>query len=134
GRARRWGGGRNVDGDALSGLRYARRDWRSPEASRAMSGAQTTTTARMSSRSSCARRNGRVPRLIVALGALAFCALAHADDKANVAKARSAFVDKMVAEHGFDRAALTTTLRSATIDQAILAALATPAARVVPEQ
>jgi len=97
-----------------------------------MSGAQTTTTARMSSRSSCARRNGRVPRLIVALGALAFCALAHADDKANVAKARSAFVDKMVAEHGFDRAALTTTLRSATIDQAILDAISKPAERVVP--
>ena len=103
--------GRHVDGDALGRLRYARRDWRSPEASRAMSGAQKTTTARMSSRSARARRSGRVPRgLLVASCALAFCVLAHADDKANVAKARSAFVDKMVAEHGFDRAALTATL------------------------
>ena len=98
-----------------------------------MSGAQKTTTARMSSRSARARRSGRVPRgLLVAFCALAFCALAHADDKANIAKARSAFVDKMVAEHGFDRAALTTTLRSATIEQAILDAISKPAERVVP--
>jgi peptidoglycan lytic transglycosylase B len=94
-----------------------------------MSGVKTTTTARNSSKSARARRRGRV---LAALGALAFCALAHADDKANVAKARTAFVDKMVAEHGFDRDALSATLRSATIDQSILDAIARPAERVVP--
>jgi membrane-bound lytic murein transglycosylase B len=98
-----------------------------------MSGAKTTTTARNSSRSARARRSGRAPsRLLAALGALAFCVLAHADEQANVAKARTAFVDKMVAEHGFDRAALNATLRSATIDQSILDAIAKPAERVVP--
>jgi len=98
-----------------------------------MSGAKTTSTARNSSRSTRARRSGRVPRrVLAAFGALAFCLLAHADDKANVAKARTAFVDKMVAEHGFDRAALNATLRSATIDQSILDAIAKPAERVVP--
>jgi len=98
-----------------------------------MSGAKTTTTARNSSRSARARRGGHVPRrLLAALGALAFCAFAHADDKANVAKARTAFVDKMVADHGFDRDALNATLRSATIDQSILDAIARPAERVVP--
>jgi membrane-bound lytic murein transglycosylase B len=70
--------------------------------------------------------------MLAALGALAFFVLAHADDKANVAKARTAFVDKMVADHGFDRDALNATLRSATIDQSILDAIARPAERVVP--
>jgi len=98
-----------------------------------MSGAKTTTTARNSSRSARARRGGHVPRrMLAALGALAFFVLAHADDKANVAKARTAFVDKMVADHGFDRDALNATLRSATIDQSILDAIARPAERVVP--
>jgi membrane-bound lytic murein transglycosylase B len=98
-----------------------------------MSGAKTTTTARKSSRSARARRVGSVShRLLVALCATAICALAHADDKANVAKARTAFVDKMVAEHGFDRDALSATLRSATIEQAILDAISKPAERVVP--
>jgi len=38
----------------------------------------------------------------------------------------------MVAEHGFDRGALNATLKSATIDQSILDAIARPAERVVP--
>ena len=98
-----------------------------------MSGGKTTTTARNSSRSARAHRSGAVSRrLLAAFCALAFCALAHADDKANVAKARTAFVDKMVAEHGFDRDALSATLRSATIDQSILDAISKPAERVVP--
>ncbi len=123
--------GRHVDGDPARRLRYARRDWRPPEASRAMNGAQPTTTASTGSRS--ATRARPVARgLLVALGALAFSVLAHADDKANVEKARTAFLDKMVAEHGFDRAALTAALRSATIDPAILDAISRPAERVVP--
>ena len=98
-----------------------------------MSGGKTTTTARNSSRSARAHRSGGVSRrLLAAFCALAFCALTHADDKANVAKARTAFVDKMVAEHGFDRDALSATLRSATIDQSILDAISKPAERVVP--
>jgi membrane-bound lytic murein transglycosylase B len=94
-----------------------------------MSGVKTSITARNISESARARRRGRV---LAALAALSFCALGHADDKANVAKARSAFVDKMVAEHGFDRDALSATLRSAAIDQSILDAIAKPAERVVP--
>jgi len=71
-------------------------------------------------------------RLLATCAALGFCALAHADNRASVTKARGAFVDKMVTEHGFDRAALTATLSSATIDKAILDAIAKPAERVVP--
>ena len=71
-------------------------------------------------------------RLLVACAALAFCALAHADNRASVARARNAFVDRMVTQHGFDRAALTATLSSATIDQKVLDAIARPVERVVP--
>ncbi|HUL83464.1 MAG TPA: lytic murein transglycosylase, partial [Gammaproteobacteria bacterium] len=79
-----------------------------------------------------AARGRRLRRLGAACIALALCALARADDRADVAKARGAFVDKMVAEHGFDRAALTATLTSATIDKQVLDAIAKPAERVVP--
>jgi len=71
-------------------------------------------------------------RLLAAGAALAFCALAHADDRASIAKARGAFIDKMVVEHGFDRAALTATLSSAKIDRDILEAIARPVERVLP--
>ena len=99
-----------------------------------MSGAQRIPTDNLSSQSASPARGGtRVSRgLLAALLALAFCALAHADDRPNVAKARTAFVEKMVAEHGFDRGALNATLKSATIDQSILDAIARPAERVVP--
>jgi membrane-bound lytic murein transglycosylase B len=79
-----------------------------------------------------AARGRRLRRLGAACIALALCALARADDRADLAKARGAFVDKMVAEHGFDRAALTATLTSATIDKQVLDAIAKPAERVVP--
>jgi membrane-bound lytic murein transglycosylase B len=46
--------------------------------------------------------------------------------------ARAAFVDKMVGQHGFDRAELTALLDAATIDQTILDTMARPAERVVP--
>jgi membrane-bound lytic murein transglycosylase B len=46
--------------------------------------------------------------------------------------ARAAFVDKMVAQHAFDRAELTALLDAAKIDQTILDAMARPAERVVP--
>ena len=77
-------------------------------------------------------RARKLRRLLAACAAIAFCSLAHADNRASVAKARGAFVDKMVTEHGFDRAALTTMLSSATIDQTILDAIAKPVERVVP--
>ncbi len=57
---------------------------------------------------------------------------ARADNEDAVTNARSAFIDKMVAEHGFDRAALTKSLGSATIDQKILDAMARPTVRVAP--
>jgi membrane-bound lytic murein transglycosylase B len=93
-----------------------------------MNGAAPTTTAVTTNQ----LRARKVRRLLAACTAFAFCALAHADNRASVAKARGAFVDKMVAEHGFDRAALTATLSSATIDQTILDAIARPVERVVP--
>jgi membrane-bound lytic murein transglycosylase B len=46
--------------------------------------------------------------------------------------ARAAFIDKMVAQHGFDRAELTSLLGAAVIDQTILDAMARPAERVAP--
>lgn len=46
--------------------------------------------------------------------------------------ARAAFVDKMVAQHGFDRAELTALLDEAVIDRTILETMARPAERVVP--
>ena len=46
--------------------------------------------------------------------------------------ARAAFIDKMVARHHFDRAALTSLLDEAVIDKTILDAMARPAERVVP--
>jgi membrane-bound lytic murein transglycosylase B len=46
--------------------------------------------------------------------------------------ARAAFIEKMVGQHGFDRADLTSLLDAAVIDQTILDAMARPAERVVP--
>jgi len=46
--------------------------------------------------------------------------------------ARAAFIDKMVAEHGFDRRELTSLLDEAVIDKTILDTMARPAERVVP--
>jgi membrane-bound lytic murein transglycosylase B len=46
--------------------------------------------------------------------------------------ARAAFIDKMVAQHGFDRAELAALLDEAVIDRTILEAMARPAERVVP--
>jgi membrane-bound lytic murein transglycosylase B len=68
----------------------------------------------------------------VAGAALLVSGAALAQNEATVAQARGAFIDKMVAEHGFDRSSLTTTLSEATIDQKILDAMARPAERVVP--
>jgi len=68
-------------------------------------------------------------------GALVFlsfaCSFAAAPQAANEA-ARTAFVDKMVAQHGFDRAELSALLDGAAIDQTILDTMARPAERVVP--
>jgi len=57
---------------------------------------------------------------------------ANADNEAAVDQARRAFVDRMVADHGFDKDTLTTVLASAEINQKILDAIAKPAERVVP--
>jgi membrane-bound lytic murein transglycosylase B len=68
----------------------------------------------------------------LASAALLASSTALADNEDAVAKARSEFIESMVAEHGFDRAALTASLGAATIDQKILDAMARPAERVVP--
>ena len=46
--------------------------------------------------------------------------------------ARAAFIDKMVAQHGFDRTEVTSLLGEAVIDKTILETMARPAERVVP--
>jgi membrane-bound lytic murein transglycosylase B len=70
--------------------------------------------------------------VILGLSALLVGTAALADNEEAVAKARSAFIDRMVATHGFDRASLTASLSAATIDQTILDAMSRPAERVVP--
>ena len=67
-----------------------------------------------------------------ACAALLIAGAACADNEDAIASARTAFIDKMVADHGFDRAALTKSLGAATIDKTILDAMARPAERVVP--
>ena len=68
-------------------------------------------------------------------GALVFlslaCSFAAAPQAANEA-ARTAFVEKMVGQHGFDRAELSALLDAAAIDQTILDTMARPAERVAP--
>ncbi len=69
-------------------------------------------------------------RVILAAVSLAWSFVA-APQSVNDA-ARSAFIDKMVGQHGFDRAELTSLLDAAVIDQTILDTMARPAERVVP--
>lgn len=71
-----------------------------------------------------------VLRGILVLASLA-SSFAAAPQQADGA-ARSAFIDKMVDSHGFDRAALTALIDAAVIEQTILDAMARPAERVVP--
>jgi len=59
------------------------------------------------------------------------CSLSAAAQTVN-SSARTAFIDKMVAQHKFDRAALTSLLDEAVIDKTILDTMARPAERVVP--
>ena len=67
-----------------------------------------------------------------ACAALLIAGAACADNEDAIASARTAFIDKMVADHGFDRASLTKSLGAVTIDKTILDAMARPAERVVP--
>jgi membrane-bound lytic murein transglycosylase B len=79
--------------------------------------------------------SGRVAAgIVTAAACLALLAApaAHADNDDAVAKARHAFVDRMVASHGFDRAQLAALLDGAAINQNILDAIAKPAERVLP--
>jgi membrane-bound lytic murein transglycosylase B len=69
-------------------------------------------------------------RGILAVVSFALSLAAAAQDGGDAA--RAAFVDKMVEQHGFDRAELTALLGAAKIDQTILDAMARPAERVVP--
>jgi membrane-bound lytic murein transglycosylase B len=69
-------------------------------------------------------------RLILAFVSLA-CSFAAAPQTVDTA-ARAAFVDKMVAQHGFDRAAVTKLLDGVVIDKTILDTMSRPAERVVP--
>jgi membrane-bound lytic murein transglycosylase B len=59
------------------------------------------------------------------------CSLPAAAQTVNKS-ARAAFIDKMVVQHDFDRAALAALLDEAVIDKTILDTMARPAERVVP--
>ena len=80
-------------------------------------------------------RSSHAARLVACSLALLCRAGAAQDiavDEGAVETARGAFVDRMVAEHGFDRAELTATLASAEINRDVLQAISRPAERVVP--
>ena len=79
---------------------------------------------------SAGRMLGRVVAATVA--AAAFCLPVQADNQDAVARARDAFVDRMVKAHGFDHDSLEALLATAVIDQKILDAISRPAERVVP--
>jgi membrane-bound lytic murein transglycosylase B len=57
---------------------------------------------------------------------------ARAPNPAAIAAAKTAFIDKMVKQHDFDRAELTALLEEAQIVQSVLDAMSKPAERVVP--
>lgn len=68
-------------------------------------------------------------------GAMVFASLAWslaALPQTATETARAAFLDKMVGQHGFERAELAALLEAASIDQTILDTMARPAERVVP--
>ena len=70
-----------------------------------------------------------------ARGILAFVSLAWsfvAAPQSVNESARAAFIDKMVTQHGFDRAEITSLLDAAVIDKTILDTMSRPAERVVP--
>jgi membrane-bound lytic murein transglycosylase B len=74
-------------------------------------------------------RSGVVAAALVA--ALAASAQ-QAPNAAAVAQAKSAFIDRMVSRHAFERGALEALIGGAAIEQTILDAMARPAERVVP--
>lgn len=75
----------------------------------------------------------RVATLLLgaALGSAAPSALAQVSDT-EIARAREAFVARMVDKHGFEASAVTAMLADARIDQRVLDAISRPAERVVP--
>lgn len=72
-------------------------------------------------------------RVLVSMGLVLSAVTAYAADvdMAQVARERGAFVDRMVAEHGFDRKALEATLSEAKIEDRVLDAMSRPAERVL---
>jgi membrane-bound lytic murein transglycosylase B len=76
------------------------------------------------------RHGSNTVRGILASVSLA-CSFVAAPQSVNES-ARAAFVDKMVKQHGFARAELTSLLDAAVIDQTILDTMSRPAERVVP--
>jgi len=61
-----------------------------------------------------------------------FAAVGQARDEAAVVAAKTAFIDKMVTQHEFDRAELAVLIDGAEINQTILDTMARPAERVEP--
>ena len=76
------------------------------------------------------------PPLLLVAFALCFAQVAVAQtiaiDEEAVAAARVAFIERMVAKHGFDRDAVAATLTDVAIDARVLEAIARPTERVAP--
>lgn len=70
--------------------------------------------------------------LAASLAASGVLAQALDPDDPRVSEARADFLERMVAEHGFEREALAGVLESAVIDESVLRAISRPAERVVP--
>lgn len=69
---------------------------------------------------------------LLGLAAAPVVAQDYAWSAADVEVRRAAFIDRMVAKHGFDRAGLEAILGAATIQQSALNSISRPAERVVP--
>jgi len=70
--------------------------------------------------------------VIAAAFVLPLVAAAQAPSHRAIERQKSAFIDRMVTRHDFDRAALTALLDGATIEQTVLDTMSRPAERVVP--
>jgi membrane-bound lytic murein transglycosylase B len=70
--------------------------------------------------------------VVLACVCWSFGAAGQARDDAAVAAAKTAFIDKMVEQHEFDRTELTALIDGAEINQTILDTMARPAERIVP--
>lgn len=76
-------------------------------------------------------RTGKIALCVGSFAAFAVCAAARADQAA-FDEGRRLFVERMVTDHDFERAAVEDMLSSAVLDERVLTAISRPAERVAP--